>query len=291
VNHADVQGFLPDYLEGDLDLTRRALVDSHLDRCGDCQAELREMRDTIDLLRSMPDIEPPSDLGARIIRQVRIQAAQPSLGERVRAFLAAPRFVVPATAMATLAAVALVSGGSLQLPLPGTGASPAAEKAMQVAAAPSADRPAPSRHDLGELRAQVIGDVVARRSAPGDAALQPAPLQGPIAASQPIGEAKPLVEPKTPAQREAYRLQLLDAPLRLMIDRPAMATDWYFQKRLAEQEIWLPELAKRASETGLLPDVEASLRAAEDPQSSALADALLEAAAATGQEGSSIDAQ
>ena len=65
MNHAVVTEHLADYLEGDLALDLRALVDAHLDSCELCSSEVREMQQTIRLLRALP--EPPQlaliDLG------------------------------------------------------------------------------------------------------------------------------------------------------------------------------------------------------------------------------------
>ncbi len=59
MNHAEVRNKMPDYLEGDLDLMQRALLDAHLDGCSDCSQDFAQMRGTIGLLRDLPDPEPP----------------------------------------------------------------------------------------------------------------------------------------------------------------------------------------------------------------------------------------
>ena len=55
MNHVETHSHMADYLEGDLDLTKRALLDAHLDACDSCSREFAEMRGTIGLLRGLPD--------------------------------------------------------------------------------------------------------------------------------------------------------------------------------------------------------------------------------------------
>ena len=64
MNHAVVTEHLADYLEGDLALDLRALVDAHLDGCPECALEVREMQQTIRLLRALPEPEPPPMIAA-----------------------------------------------------------------------------------------------------------------------------------------------------------------------------------------------------------------------------------
>ena len=62
MKHAEVRERLGPYLEGELPLQQRALVDAHLDSCEPCAEELRELRGTIELLHRLPDEAPPSGL-------------------------------------------------------------------------------------------------------------------------------------------------------------------------------------------------------------------------------------
>jgi anti-sigma factor RsiW len=94
---------MPDYLEGDLDLTKRALLDAHLDACGDCSREFAEMRRTIALLRGLPSPEPPALLVENVMRRIRAGEGELHFGARLRewiASLATPRIALPATALA-----------------------------------------------------------------------------------------------------------------------------------------------------------------------------------------------
>lgn len=108
MNHADVKSHLADYLEGDLPLDARALVDAHLDGCEACANEVDQMQQTIRLLRMLPEPETPPQIAANVMRRIRAGETRPGLLSRVGRALGSvlePSFVLPA---ATLAAVALV---------------------------------------------------------------------------------------------------------------------------------------------------------------------------------------
>jgi hypothetical protein len=111
VNHADVKQYLADYLEGDLALAKRASVDAHLDQCADCAQEVDEMQRTIRMLRSMPDPETPPMIAANVMRRVRAGEAEPGFFSRIASALGAvlePTFVLPASAIAAAALVAMI---------------------------------------------------------------------------------------------------------------------------------------------------------------------------------------
>jgi hypothetical protein len=118
VNHAVVTEHLADYLEGDLALDLRALVDAHLDGCPACALEVREMQQTIRLLRALPEPEPPPMIAANVMRRIRAGETRPSVFERIQRVLGGvlePSFVLPASALAVAALVifAIQGGGRL----------------------------------------------------------------------------------------------------------------------------------------------------------------------------------
>lgn len=98
---------LSDHLEGDLSLEDFTRVDAHLAECSACAAELRELRDTVALLRDLPDPMPPARLAAVVMQ--RIEGDRASRGRVIELFrtVAQPRVV---TALAAgIAALALFS--------------------------------------------------------------------------------------------------------------------------------------------------------------------------------------
>jgi len=101
VNHAEAHSQMADYLEGDLDLTKRALLDAHLDGCASCSREFGEMRGTIALLRGLPDPEPAPFLVESVMRRIREEGSLGFAG-RLREWLgtlASPQVALPATAL------------------------------------------------------------------------------------------------------------------------------------------------------------------------------------------------
>ena len=103
MNHADVRGRMADYLEGDLVLSERALFDGHLDGCESCSHEFTQLRDTVRLLRSLPDPQPPALLVENVMRRIRSGEGSVRLLDHIRAGLslvARPQLAVPATALA-----------------------------------------------------------------------------------------------------------------------------------------------------------------------------------------------
>jgi hypothetical protein len=111
VNHADVKNHLAEYLEGELDLGVRALVDAHLDGCSDCAADVDQMQQTIRLLRMLPDPQTPPMIAANVMRRIRAGETSPSffgrIGRMVEAILE-PSFVLPAAGLAAAALAVVV---------------------------------------------------------------------------------------------------------------------------------------------------------------------------------------
>ena len=83
MNHGDVKRHLADYLEGDLDLDARAILDAHLDHCEACAREVAEMQQTIQLLRLLPEPEPPPMIAADVMRRIRAGEAEPGVFGRI----------------------------------------------------------------------------------------------------------------------------------------------------------------------------------------------------------------
>lgn len=111
MNHADVKRCLPDYLEGDLPLDDRALVDGHLDDCPDCAREVAELEQTIALLRGLPEPETPPMIAANVMRRIRAGETAPGPLTRFWRGLSSifePSFVLPASAAAAAALVVVV---------------------------------------------------------------------------------------------------------------------------------------------------------------------------------------
>jgi len=113
---------MAEYLEGELELGKRALFDAHIDRCEACRREFVELRETISLLHALPDPEPPPLLVENVMRRVREGEAQASFMNRVRdalTALATPRVAVPATALVVGILLATGTLDPIRLAIPG----------------------------------------------------------------------------------------------------------------------------------------------------------------------------
>jgi len=89
---------MADYLEGHLSLEKRALFDAHLDDCGTCMSEIRDVQRTVNLLRSLPEPEVPAGFTDSVMRRVREADDRPhwlrSVSEAF-SMLLRPRILVP----------------------------------------------------------------------------------------------------------------------------------------------------------------------------------------------------
>jgi hypothetical protein len=111
VNHADIKKHLADYLEGELRIDERALVDAHLDACDSCAGEVNEMLQTIRLLRTLPEPKLPPMIAANVMRRIRTGESQLGFFGRIGRTLGGvlePGFVLPASAIAAAALVVTV---------------------------------------------------------------------------------------------------------------------------------------------------------------------------------------
>lgn len=113
MNHSDIQSRMANYLDGELSLDSRALFDAHLDQCTPCSTELTEMRDTIRMLRTLPNPEPPESFVADVMKRIDEGEAQPDWFGRVLEQLSkifVPRFAIPATAVAAALTLTFMTG-------------------------------------------------------------------------------------------------------------------------------------------------------------------------------------
>lgn len=110
MTHAEVRAGLGDYLEGDLPLDRRALIDAHLDACPACAAHLATLRATVDALRALEDPEPPPGLAAAVLARIEAGEGRPSalarwldlLPQALRTRIATPVLVLASAALVAL---------------------------------------------------------------------------------------------------------------------------------------------------------------------------------------------
>jgi anti-sigma factor RsiW len=110
MKHSEVHEQLGDYLEGDLPIARRALIDAHIHECSACEVRLRQLRATVDLLHSLGDPEPPLGLANAVVARLAAGEGQPSglttllhrIPRPIRARLATPMIVLASAAVVFL---------------------------------------------------------------------------------------------------------------------------------------------------------------------------------------------
>lgn len=70
MNCAELDILICDYVDGALNATARAAVESHLTGCASCQALVDDSRAVLSFLEGVPEVEPPPQLITRIINEV-----------------------------------------------------------------------------------------------------------------------------------------------------------------------------------------------------------------------------
>jgi predicted anti-sigma-YlaC factor YlaD len=123
MNHEELRERLSAYLETDLEESERIRLEEHLMACPDCRREYRELRHTVDLLRSLTDPDPPPELADRVIARLRAGEGRPGPVLRLQARLSgiaeSPWSAPLAVVAAGLVALAIVRGLDVSVATPG----------------------------------------------------------------------------------------------------------------------------------------------------------------------------
>jgi hypothetical protein len=144
VNHSKLRARLNDYLERDLAPKERSRMTAHLAECPECAEELRELGNTVTLLRRLPEAEVPPAFAASVMTRVRAGEAESGGLLRWLRALATPGFAVPlAAGLAGLVLFAGLRDGLFQRP----GAEP--ERVARVAVSKPLPEPALGPRRLG----------------------------------------------------------------------------------------------------------------------------------------------
>lgn len=86
MEHTEIRRNLSAYLDNAVSHDEKAEIEAHLARCGSCRLALGDLERTVGHLKSLPEVEPPPWLTARIMAHVRA-AAEPQSGFWRRIFL------------------------------------------------------------------------------------------------------------------------------------------------------------------------------------------------------------
>jgi hypothetical protein len=82
---SNVRKILPEHIEGNSPPEQRAMIEEHLQSCGQCMLYAAEMKKTIETLQGLEEIEPPAWLTAKVMNKIRTEA-MPKKGWRERLF-------------------------------------------------------------------------------------------------------------------------------------------------------------------------------------------------------------
>jgi anti-sigma factor RsiW len=96
--HSEIRARLSEYLERDLAIEERARIGAHLESCTDCDRELNELRETVSLLRRLPEPTLPAGISEAVMLRI---ARGEGREARVRTLFrraAQPRFAAPLAA-------------------------------------------------------------------------------------------------------------------------------------------------------------------------------------------------
>ena len=178
MDHTEIRRRLSDYLDNAVSATEKSEIEAHLAVCGNCRGALADLERTIAHMKSLPEVEPPPWLTAKIMARVKVVAEpRPALWKRL---------FLPLSVKLPLEAVALVF-------LCVTGYYLARTTAPQV---PLTDTPTISREDAPKPSA--VPAPTQQPFAPS-AGSPPSPPTAPSAAS-----GAPAVAPPPAAERDGY---------------------------------------------------------------------------------------
>lgn len=107
MRHTEVRERLSEYLEREMSIEQRALIDAHLDECDACHGELESLRRTVESLQALSEIDEPASIASRVMVRIEAGEARPTLLSRLLGTLDAwtqPGRIVAVVAVASAAA-------------------------------------------------------------------------------------------------------------------------------------------------------------------------------------------
>jgi len=265
---------MADYLEGNLAPRQHARVALHVEYCEACQAEVRELRLTVSLLRGLKDPEPPENLAESVLRRIAAGEAEPSWRQSANHFaqrawdgVALPQFALPAAALAGFFAVfwlapALDLGGGLWDPSQPT-------VVAQTSQADGARRDASDPREIALRRseARILGRPVQ----------QPRPFsRGRLSLASAPGSAASISRNLAPfpypvSVREPVALRSADEWIDVLIESPSEFAGEPTRLSELERELWVTYVARRAVETDRFDRLMRALETSREPVAAALA--------------------
>ena len=273
MNHRSAQRHLAGYLDGALPPNRRRRLEEHLESCTDCSIEVRELRETVALLRGLPEPDAPADLAEAVLRRIAAGETEPTwsprshrwLGDFLEA-LSSPRLAIPLAAVVAVVALVGIAPNLQFFPvLPDT--------AQYAQSAPTAD---PTSKAPVFPESKMISNGSLRRPSPE----MPVPLQlaaGPrgrlvqVTAESPTQRSLLSAGHGMPIRGDGAFLSA-DEWIEVLIARPSNFAHEHGRLSEIERELWVTYLARRALETQRFDSLVQALRRSSEPATVALAE-------------------
>ena len=237
----DIEGKLAAYQEEALSPEEKSLVEAHLGTCAQCSSLLADLKKTVDLLKDLPEVEPPPWFTQKIMAQVREESEQK--GGLLRKLFYPFHIKIPLEAFATLLVV-VIGVHIFRATAPEIRTVVQAPQAeIQQTAPPEAPLKEPTRTTKDALETKGRADFLAPparekafTSLPPAGKIAPTEHeQGPAAAPSATGMA---MEKKQEGIREAPRLQQESAspPASLAKEKEAFSAAGAAQKDKGESK-------------------------------------------------------
>ncbi len=194
MEHADMRRKLSAYLDNAVTAEEKAEIKRHLGSCGTCRGAIADLELTVGYLKTLPDVEPPPWLTAKIMAKVReIAAPKPSLWQRLF-FPLYVKLPIEAVALVFLCVTGFYLARTIGTQAPLTAPSPAPQHAQVPSPAARPLAPIPQ----GKMRGTQPANLQPRSAAPPPAQQQAEPQLEP----EPEG---PAPAPARPARRMSDR--------------------------------------------------------------------------------------
>jgi hypothetical protein len=87
MEHNDIRDKLSEYIDGSITAQEKTEIEEHLKTCETCKDALQELRKTIEHVKAIDEVEPPSWMAQKIMAKVRVEAEEKKKGLFGRFFL------------------------------------------------------------------------------------------------------------------------------------------------------------------------------------------------------------
>jgi len=83
MNHNEIRHMLSEYIDGAVSPKDRTAIEEHLKTCERCSEALKELRQTVAVIRTVEELDPPAWMTQKIMAKVRVEAAKKSWFHRL----------------------------------------------------------------------------------------------------------------------------------------------------------------------------------------------------------------